>query len=204
MHFPKLLVIFAAAVAAPAQQPPASTSSLVAQQGGLKILVVEGEGAKNNIRTRTATAPVVEVRDEGDKPVAGAEVIFQLPPAGPGGVFNQWLRLQTVRTDSSGRAAASGFTPNDEEGRFNIKVTVTAGTRAAGAVIAQSNVRGSNGSRAGAGRTSGWWKVVAVVGAGAVAGGVYAGTRSGDAKAATPTTNPITITIGAISVGGPR
>jgi len=66
--------------------------------------VVQGEGAENNLRTRNATQPVVEVRDDGDKPVPGAEVVFQLPPAGPGGVFNGWMRTQTARTGPEGRA----------------------------------------------------------------------------------------------------
>src|SRR5712664_1796400 len=105
------------------------------QAGGLKIVVVQGEGAKNNVRTRSATQPVVEVRDDSDKPVAGAEVVFQLPPAGPGGVFNGWMRNQTARTGPDGRAQTSGFTPNDEEGRFNIKATATSGTKTASAVI---------------------------------------------------------------------
>src|SRR6185503_21069676 len=87
-----------------AQQP------LVPQGGALKIVVIEGEGAKNNIRQRLAAQPVVEVRDEADKPVPGAEVVFQLPAAGAGGVFNGWMRTQTVKTNAQGQAAATGFT----------------------------------------------------------------------------------------------
>src|SRR5258708_3866192 len=103
-----------------AQQVTGPKSDLTQAPGGLKIVVVQGEGAKNNVRTRNATQPVVEVRDDSDKPVAGAEVVFQLPPAGPGGVFNGWMRTQTARTSPEGRAGAKGFAPHDEVGRFNI------------------------------------------------------------------------------------
>src|SRR5216684_2599458 len=122
-----------------AQQVTGPKSDLTQAAGGLKIVVVQGEGAKNNVRTRSATQPVVEVRDDSDKPVAGAEVVFQLPPAGPGGVFNGWMRTQTARTSAEGRAETNGFTPNDEVGRFNIKVTATSGTKTTSAIIAQSN-----------------------------------------------------------------
>ena len=124
-------------------QKPAA--SFVEEGAGLKIVVIEGEGAKNSIRSKFATAPVVEVQDAEAKPVPGAEVIFQLPAAGPGGVFNGWMRTQTARTGSDGRAAATGMTPNDQEGRFNIKVSASEGAKRGSAVIAQANVK--NGER---------------------------------------------------------
>ncbi|MSV29599.1 MAG: hypothetical protein EXQ52_12775 [Bryobacterales bacterium] len=180
------------------QQPAAQQSS------GLKIIVVQGEGALNSTRARTATQPVVEVRDDSDKPVAGAEVVFQLPAAGPGGVFNGWMRTQTTRSGADGKASASGFTPNDEEGRFNIKVTATAGTKSASAIVGQSNGRGTNGSGA---KVSGGrnkiWLAVAIIGVGAIAGGVGA-TRGDDKAAATAASIPVSITPGAVTVGGPR
>ena len=80
MRIPICLSLIAA-LSCQAQQVSGPKSDLV-QSGGLKIVVVQGEGAENNLRTRNATQPVVEVRDDGDKPVPGAEVVFQLPPAG--------------------------------------------------------------------------------------------------------------------------
>lgn len=201
----KICLAVASAVAlcvpAPAQEAPAA-SQPAAQSGSLKIVVLEGEGAKNNIRSKVAVAPAVEVRDEADKPVQGAEVVFQLPMVGPSGVFDGWVKTQTVRTDEGGRARVTGYTPNDEEGRFNIKVTATSGTRTATAVIAQSNVAGPGGGAMSSGR-SGWWKVVAVIGTGAAIGGIIAATRNGDEVAA-PVTNPVIIGAGPVSVSGPR
>lgn len=183
-----------------AQAAGAAAQQLVAQPGSLKIVVLEGEGAKNSVRAKSATAPVVEVRDEADKPVAGAEVVFQLPATGPGGVFHGWMRTQTVRTDAQGKAASSGYTPNDEEGRFNIKVTATAGAKSGSVVVAQSNVRGT--AAAGAGSRS-WWKPVAAVAAVAVVIAVVAATRGDDSSTAASST-AVTITPGAITVSGPR
>jgi len=199
-----LIIAVAGACVAAAQQAEGPQTRPPAPQppGTLKIIVVEGEGAKNSIRSRSATAPVVQVIDEAEKPVAGAEVVIQLPLAGPGAVFHGWLKTQTIRTDAKGQAAATGFAPNDEEGRFNIKVTATAGNRTGSAVIAQSNVRGTGGASMTSGR-SGWWKVLAVAG-GAAAAGIVVAAASGNGAAAPAATTPVTITTGPITVGGPR
>src|SRR5262245_44848368 len=171
------------ALSCQAQQVSGPKSDLV-QSGGLKIVVVQGEGAQNNVRTRSATQPVVEVRDEGDKPVPGAEVVFQLPPAGPGGVFNGWMRTQTARTGPEGRAQAHGFAPNDEEGRFNIRVTATSGNKTSNAVIAQSNTRGTGNGGPQAKSNKKMWTIIAIVGVAALAGGIVAATR-GDSNSST-------------------
>jgi hypothetical protein len=184
------------------QQISGPNSNLVQGTGSLKITVVEGEGAVNSIRGRTATQPVVEVRDEQDKPIAGAEVVFQLPAAGPGGVFHGWMRTQTAKTNEEGRAAAQGLTPNEEEGRFNIKVTATEGKRTGTVVIAQNNVRnGGAGARSGGSRR-GLWILLGVAAVAAIAGGIAA-TRGDDSNGG-PTTTPVTISPGPVTVGSPR
>src|SRR6266542_1552965 len=160
----------------------------------------------NNIRTRNATQPVVEIRDDGDKPVPGAEVVFQLPPGGPGGVFNGWMRTQTARTSPEGRAETNGFTPNEEEGRFNIKVTATSGTKVTSAIIAQSNIRGT-GREGGpqAKSRSKMWTIIAIAGAAALTGGIIAAKRGGDSSSSSAAVAiPVTITPGPVTVGGPR
>jgi hypothetical protein len=188
-----------------AQQVTGPKSDLTQAPGGLKIVVVQGEGARNNLRTRSATQPVVEVRDDSDKPVAGAEVVFQLPPAGPGGVFNGWMRTQTARTSADGRAEANGFAPNDEVGRFNIKVTATSGTKTTSAIIAQSNTQsGEDGGGPKARSRSNLWKILVVVGAAGLAGGIVAATRGGGSSSTETVTIPITISPGPVTVGGPR
>jgi hypothetical protein len=212
-----LIYALAGAVLLPAQQAlPAQAAKMVDQQpkGTLKINVLEGEGMRNSIRNRSAVAPVVEVKDAADKAVVGAEVVFQLPLAGPGGIFNGWLRSQTVRTDENGKATVTGYTPNTEAGRYNIKVTATSGSQSGSAVIAQINVE--NGEAAMSGAATGGktpptgmkkslpWKIIGPV-LGAVAiGGVAAGLRGGKTTTAAAASTPVSISAGAVSVGVPR
>lgn len=193
------------ALSCQAQQVSGPKTGVVQDPGGdLKIVVVQGEGALNNVRTRSAAPLIVEVRDASDKPVTGAEVVFQLPPAGPGGVFNGWMRNQTARTNSEGQAETNGFTPNDEVGRFNIKVSATSGTKSTSVVISQINTpNGAGGTERQAKSKSNLWKVLLVVGAAGLAGGIVAATRGGSSTPVTPPT-PITITAGPITIGGPR
>lgn len=204
MRIPIFLALIAA-LSCQAQQVSGPKTDVVQGPGGdLKIIVVQGEGALNNIRTRSAAPLIVEVRDAADKPVAGAEVVFQLPPAGPGGVFNGWMRNQTARTNPEGRAETNGFTPNDEVGRFNIKVSATSGTKSTSVIIAQTNTpNGAAGTGTKAKSKSNLWKVLLVVGAAGLAGGIVAATRGGSSTPVTPPT-PITITAGPITIGGPR
>jgi hypothetical protein len=191
------------ALSCQAQQVSGPKAEVQGPAGDLKIVVVQGEGALNNIRTRNAAPLIVEVRDSSDKPVAGAEVIFQLPPAGPGGVFNGWMRNQTARSSPEGRAETNGFTPNDEPGRFNIKVTATSGTKSTSAIIAQTNTPNGSGTGSQAKSKSKTWKIVLILGAAGLAGGIVAATRGGSSTPPTPPT-PITVIAGPITIGGPR
>jgi len=197
-------LVIAPSLPAQQPQPPAGSSKLVDQpKGTLKINVLEGEGGRNNIRSRTAVAPVVEVKDAADKPVSGAEVVFQLPPAGPGGSFNGWLKTQTVRTDDQGKATVNGYAPNTEAGRFNMKVTATMGNQTGSAVIAQSNIEGSSSASGSSGKSNTWKWIAALGGAGLVAG-IAAAVAGGDSKGSSTARSPVTISAGSVTVATPR
>jgi hypothetical protein len=172
---------------------------------GLRIVVVEGEGAINNIQLGVAREPVVEVRDENDRAVAGAKVTFTAPKQGPGGTFFGASPTLTSATDDNGRAVATGFRPNAEEGRFQIQVIAVIGDRTATAVITQSNALPGGGvNRAGGKKGFGAGRIIAIVAA-AAAIGIIAGTRGDNEAPAAPTTTPgTTITPGTVSVGVPR
>src|SRR5271165_2367219 len=86
----------------------------------LNLVIIEGDGAINNIRQRTAREPIVQVEDENHKPVAGAVVVFLLPYQGAGGTFANGSHSLTVITDDQGRAVARGFHPNTAQGQFEI------------------------------------------------------------------------------------
>src|ERR1022692_334718 len=77
----------------------------------LNLVVLEGEGATNNIRQRTAREPVVQVQDENHKPVAGAIIVFTLPSNGAGGAFANGARTLSMVRDRKGQAVAHGFGP---------------------------------------------------------------------------------------------
>jgi len=105
-------------------------------QAALRIVVIDGEGAVNIIRQKTATAPVVEVRDQNDLPVAGVPVTFSI--SGSGASFGGSSTL-TVVTNGAGRAAAAGLTPTSS-GALQIGVSAAFQGQTAAATIAQLNV----------------------------------------------------------------
>jgi hypothetical protein len=175
--------------------------------GRLNLVVVEGQGAINNIRQRTAREPIVQVEDENHKPVAGAAVVFTLPSNGAGGTFANGARTLTVMTDNQGQAAAHGFQPNSVQGKFQIRVTASQNGRTATTVISQTNaaVAGAAGAAVATGISLKVIAIVAAVAGAAVAGGVVAATRGGGNNGNTATVaTPVTVTPGTGTVGPPR
>src|SRR5678815_117320 len=84
------------------------SATQASQTAGLKIVVVEGEGAVNIIQQKTAVTPVIEVRDRNDQPVSGALVRFAIQK---GRASFNGVRTLTATTDALGRATATGLTP---------------------------------------------------------------------------------------------
>jgi hypothetical protein len=119
---------------------PLPDAPLAAPQG-LQIVILDGDGALNNIRQRTAREPIVQVQDENHKPVAGAVVLFAVrdSPNGAGGSFSGASELR-VTTDALGRAQGIGFTPNTVTGKFSISVTASLGMLTAVVLIHQENI----------------------------------------------------------------
>lgn len=105
----------------------------------LFIQIIDGEGALNDLRARTAREPIVEVQDENHKPIAGALVLFTTPGSGPSGVFPGGLTSFKATTAADGRATGAGLKPNSESGQFQIQVTATMGELSTVAVINQTN-----------------------------------------------------------------
>jgi hypothetical protein len=174
--------------------------------GGLNLVVVEGEGAINNIRQRTAREPVVQVQDENHKPVAGAAVVFTLPSNGAGGTFAEGARTLTVITDNQGRAVAHGFQPNAVKGQFQIRVTASHSGRTATLAISQTNaaVAGAAGAAVATGISLKVIGIIVAVAGAAAAGGIVAATRGGSNGTTTTGTTPVTVTPGSGTVGPPR
>jgi hypothetical protein len=183
-----------------AQEPPPPQK--------LNIVVVEGEGAINNIRQRVAREPIVQVEDENRKPVAGATVVFLLPSQGASGTFTGGTKMLTVLTDQNGRAVMRGFTPNNVTGKMEIRVTASQRGVQASTIINQTNA-----ALAAAGAAAGSGKLIAIlvaVGGAAAAGVAVAATRNGNngnpggATTGPPPVTPTVISPGSPTVGPPR
>ena len=174
----------------------------------LNLIVVEGDGAINNIRQRTAREPIVQVEDENHKPVAGAAIVFSTPAQGASGTFAGGSHTLTVMTDSQGRAIARGLRPNNVKGQFQIHVTASSNGQTANANISQSNAVVAGAATAAAGISTKVIVIIAAAAAAAVVGGLYAsgaiggGNNNGATIAAGATL--VTIAPGSGTVGPPR
>jgi len=163
----------------------------------LNIVIVEGEGAVNNLRQRVVREPIVRVEDQNHKPVAGAVVFFLLPGDGSGGTFDNGATQLTVTTGSDGQAAARGMKPGNTAGQYQIRVTASVGTVTATATISQTYAAAAVGG--GAGISGKWIAIVAVAGAAVAAGLAIGLTRGGSGNTTTPATalSPGNATVGA-------
>jgi hypothetical protein len=159
-----------------AQQPAAPQSPGEAPK--LRLVVVEGEGAINNIKRRTAREVIVQVEDENHKPIGGATVSLLLPSSGPGGQFSGGGLSQTLTSDPTGRVRFS-FRPNNVAGQFQANVTASYQGVTATTAVVQSNAlsiaagAAAGGAAAGgAGGGIGLGTTIAIVGAAIAAAAV--------------------------------
>lgn len=162
----------------------------------ISIVIVEGDGAINNVRQRIAREPIIEVVDENKNPVPGALVTFLLPQSGAGGVFPDGTRMLTVMTDDSGRAVARGIRTNTVDGQWQMRVSASFQGQTATATIGLTNA-----AVAGALAGAKLWALLAIIG-GAAAGGAVIATRNGNGNGAVPRP-PTTVTPGTPSVQPP-
>ena len=170
----------------------------------LNLVVLEGEGATNNIRQRTAREPVVQVQDENHKPVAGAIVVFTLPSNGAGGVFANGARTLSMVSDNQGQAVARGFRPNGLKGQYQIRVNASYRGQTASTAINQTNAALTASGAAASGVSGKLIAILVVVGAAAAGGIVYATHNGSGTPAAATIPAGTTIAAGAGTAGPPR
>ena len=179
-------------------------ASIDAQTEAIKIVVQEGQGAINNIQQHRAKEPVIQVLHEDGEPIGGASVSFQLPDSGPGGSFADNSKMLTVQTDFKGIAVAHGLKPNDQAGRFQIRVTASYHGQTANAVVSQINAAPAEAKK-GNGKLL---LILALIGGGAAAGAAAAlGHKgsSGTPVASGVTTPPATVLVpGAPTINPPH
>src|SRR5947209_3341097 len=111
----------------------------VTRVAGLSILIVDGQGAINNIKGRTAREIIIQVEDKNHKRVPGAYVSLNGPSGGPNGTFAGGAHSSTVVTDADGRAVMRSFRPNQVPGKFDIQVTAALNGEIGRAVITETN-----------------------------------------------------------------
>jgi hypothetical protein len=165
-------------------QLPLPTAFAQALPARIEVVVIEGEGAINNVHERVARDPVVRIEDENHHPVAGAAVVFTLPVSGPSGEFSNGSKTLTVVTDAEGTATAHGLKVNQFPGKLQIYVTASYRGLRARTLINQTlqggpamQHHGGNGK---------WIAILAAVGA-AAAGGAVLATHKGSTSSNTPT-----------------
>ena len=168
----------------------------------LRIVVIEGEDAINVIQQKSAVAPVVEVRDRNNLPVAGATVTFTI--GGNTASFAGGVQTFSIVTNAAGQAAAATVSPL-ASGAVQINVAAAFQGQAAIATITQTNVltaaqaataAGATGAGASSGSAGGTTTAaggaagggggvsgttIGIVGA-AVAGGALAATQAGGSE----------------------
>ena len=183
--------------------PPSGISAAEsAAPAKLNIVVVEGDGAINNIRQRTARETIIQVEDQNHRPISGAAVLFMLPDSGPSGTWANGTRTLQVMTDRAGRAVAKGLRVNNIQGKFQIQVQASyEGTTATTSITQVNSV--ITAAAAGGG-VSGKVIAILVIAGGAAAGAAVAVThKSGGSSSTTPPPTPTTVSAGAPSVGAP-
>lgn len=209
--------IQAAEQAAVPPQPPAATSpaasnpapaqppAAVPVEQNLKILVLAGQGEQNDLERRVMAPLVVQVEDQNDRAMEGADVIFRFPITGPSATFPGGKSFVTVRTNTTGQAAAVNWMANGQVGTFQIHVNASYGNQVGETTVSMSNVPRVI-VEAKKSKTKSWWshrwvKIAVIGGAAAAIGiGVFLATRGGSKSSG----STVTISPGSPGVGAPH
>jgi hypothetical protein len=159
----------------------------------LHIEILKGDRGVNNLKTKTAIRPIVEVRDRNDLPVAGIAVTFSAPNDGPSVVFLNGSRSITLMSDSAGQIVVEGMQPVNP-GRFQIAVSASLQSETIVTAISLTNVL-TEPAAASRAKKQGLSKgvIFALVGGGAAAAigiGIGLGGHSGGGSGTSSSTIP--------------
>jgi len=190
---PTLAVVLVWLIATPL---PAQTPAAADAPKQISIVILDGEGAINNVRQRVAREAMVQVEDENHKPVAAAAVTFFLPGDGASGVFSNGSRSITVLTDAQGKAAVRGMRLNKLPGKMQIRVEASFQGLTSSATITQTSALGA---AVAGGVLSGKLLAIILLGAaGAAAGGYAIANNTGGGR------SPTAVVPGTPTVGPPK
>lgn len=164
----------------------ARAQNSAAPSTGLHIVVIAGEGAVNILMRNTAVAPIVEVQDRNNLPVAGATVTFTIG-GGNTAAFAGGAQTLSVTTSAAGRAVTTALNPI-AAGRVQIRVQAAFNGQTADTTISQVNVltaaAAATAGAAAAGAAAGGAAGAGAAGGAATAAGTAAGASAGLSGAA--------------------
>jgi hypothetical protein len=188
--------------------PPAKPMAQLPVVQNLKLIALAGKDEMNDLERHVAAPLVVEVLDQNDRPVEGADVVFRFPLDGPGAAFANQKTSQTFRTNAQGEAAATGWTANSQVGKFQIHATATYGNQMGEITFSMSNVTRIVEVDKKKRKQQPWWstrkfKIAAIAGGAAVVAGIVLAKEVGGGSKTGSSTPTVTITPGSPSVGGP-
>jgi hypothetical protein len=168
----------------------------------LKITVLAGNDEMNDLQRHVMAPLVVQVEDQNDRPMDGAEVVFRFPISGPSAAFAGGKTSATVRTNSGGQAAATNWMANGQVGTFEVHVNASYGNQIGETTLKMTNVtRIEEVKKVSKGKSlwSHTWFKAAVIGGAALAVGlgVYFGTRGGGKSGNTVGVSPGPVTVSA-------
>lgn len=189
-----------------AQPAPTTPMAPLPMVRGLKVTALAGNNAMNDLERNLMSPLVIQVLDQNDRPVEGAEVVFRFPLNGPGAIFRNGNTSQTVRTNGTGQAAATNWNANNQVGTFTVRVTASYGNELGETTVSMTNatrvVEGKDTRKQTKWYSSKWVKIALIAGGAATVAGIVLATRGGGSSASS--TSTITITPGSPTVGGPH
>jgi hypothetical protein len=106
----------------------------------LKVFLLSGTQDTGDSARPTSAPLLIQVNDQLDRPVAGAQVFFRFPLTGPSATFAGGKSSQVATTDGSGRATALNWARNEQAGKFDVHVTATYGSQIGEATFSLRNV----------------------------------------------------------------
>jgi hypothetical protein len=170
----------------------------------LKIRVLAGNGESNDLERKVMAPLVVQVVDQNERPMEGAEVVFRFPISGPSAAFPGGKTSVTARTNGGGQATAVNWMANGQVGTFTVHVNASYGNQVGEATLSMTNatrvVAEAKKTTAKSLWSHRWFKIAVIGGAAAAIGiGVFLATRGGGSKGSgsTVTINPGPPTVGA-------
>jgi hypothetical protein len=171
----------------------AALAQPAAAQARLRIIVLQGDGARNVAQQIAPRPMIVRVLDANNRPVEGVAVTFTAPEGGPGGDFANDSRSVRVVTNADGIANAGPYHPNEAGGGYLVQVRAEFQGAMAAATISQTNITQGKGHKK-------VIAIIAIVAAAAAGAAVAAHQSSSSSSSGSPT-----ITFGGTgAVGAPK